>query len=157
MEGLERKGGGSCLLWNFHIEIKTKFQTSRFKAFFIIYNNLSALWLNGKHFKAEYSVISAKDALYWVFHLQDPLWASSDILLCKYGAARESSTMEIQFTLKVVHYGRDECYLFDVNQRLEMTFSLWSLLWWVQRDLIFLILAFTPVEMKRDLSSFIGC
>jgi len=32
--------------------------------------------------------------------------------------------MEIQFTLKVVHYGRDECYLFDVNQRLEMTFSL---------------------------------
>lgn len=61
-------------------------------------------------------------------HLQDPFRSSCDILLCKYCSARESRAMEIQFTLKVVHYSKDECYLFDTIQRLEMTFSLWYLL-----------------------------
>lgn len=66
--------------------------------------------------------------------------------------------MEIQFTLKVVHYSRDECYLFDVIQRLEMTFFIVGAFCnGCRSDLIFLILAFTPVEMKRDLNSFIGC
>lgn len=36
--------------------------------------------------------------------------------------------MEIQFTLEVVHYSKDEGYLFDTSQKLGMTFSLWYLL-----------------------------
>lgn len=69
MEGLERKGGGSCLLCDFHIEIMTKFHPARFKALFMFVIIYIALCLKEKHFKAEYTVISTKAALHSVFHL----------------------------------------------------------------------------------------
>lgn len=35
--------------------------------------------------------------------------------------------MEIQFTLKVVHYGRDECYLFDESKARNDFFTVKSI------------------------------
>lgn len=91
-----------------------------------------------KGWQAEARVYSnhTRDAFYSLPHLQDSFWASCDILLCKWGPAGESSAKGIQFTLKVVHYNWDECYLFDVIQRQGMTFPLCNLLWWPRPDLI---------------------
>lgn len=92
---------------------------------FVVQDTVS---MRGAAKPSEHTVIWAKDAFIPSFHFQDLFRSSCDILLCKYCSARGKRAMEIQFTLEVVHYSKDEGYLFDASQGLEMTFSLWYLL-----------------------------